>query len=83
MHTQTYPHKHTYPPTPNNYLYTDTYTYFLIYTSTLKTFSTLQWYKGKSVKKGFFSGFREYFLIGVSYVPDFFIAVKNYVGRTF
>ena len=43
----------------------------------------LQWYKGKSVKKGFFSGFREYFLIGVSYVPDFFIAVKNYVGRTF
>ena len=39
--------------------------------------------KGSLSKSGFFSGFREYFLIGVSYVPDFFIAVKNYVGRTF
>ena len=43
----------------------------------------LQWYKGKSVKKGFFSGFCEYFLIGVSYGPNFFIDVKNYVGRVF
>ena len=31
----------------------------------------------------FFSRFRKYFFIGVSYGPNFFIAVKNYVGRIF
>ena len=31
MHTQTYPHKHTYLPTPNNYLHTNTYLHTLSY----------------------------------------------------
>ena len=39
--------------------------------------------KGSRLLSGFFSGFRRYFFIDVSYDPDFFTGVKNKVGRTF